>query len=132
MFTHGDREETQISNKRKLREQGKEVQLLGSESQSHLLAFGGTGVCLEGGKATKGMWPLPTMLPKAERGKDLPLPPALPTPISVKISDGRGRPLAMHNGAIQGRQMDLSTNRPKVNTSAKLKQCVIIAKCMRM
>lgn len=98
--------------------------MLGPKSQSRLLAFGAIGACPEGGRAMKGMWPLPTMLPKADRGKDphssLPLLRAVPSSVSVKMSDGRGRPPEC-TMELQGQQMDLSTNGPKANTSAKLK-----------
>lgn len=55
-----------------------------------------------GGRATKGMWPLPAMLSRAEsEGQYIPasLSPILPSPTGVKLSEGRGQPSGMQNRA---------------------------------
>lgn len=100
MLYRGDREETQrlattdsCSHQSARRTKGEgmaaEIQepVLCSRSWSH-------GACAVGGR---GMELPSVMLPKVERGKKkfpgFPLPPALPSPASVKMSEGMGHPL---------------------------------------
>lgn len=56
-----------------------------------------------------------------EEHSGFPLPPALPVPIAVKMSEGRGQHPGMWNRAGQAQQMVLSANRPKSNTIDKAK-----------
>lgn len=115
MLHPGDREETQRQAPSgnltvpacQLKGQREEVPLLKRKSQGHPAEAGATGACPAGGRATEGMWLLTAMLPKAEStGKDqhsgFPHPLALPSPMGVKMSEGKGQSPRMQNRAGQG------------------------------
>jgi len=86
----------------KIRDSRKPLPLVGGKDKRRRCGCWGhsaeDGACPVGGKATKGMWPPPATLSKAEsEGQYIPasLSPILPSPTGVKLSEGRGQPSGM-------------------------------------